>query len=250
MSASSEYVFLVAPTTGAQGVELAKFAFSAESLGAQTAAVLRQANDLYSKILSDSFTAQFEALGGTVAATAAYEVGSVDFSDPIGQLLAANPDVILATSFAPAVPLAIHQAREAGYEGDFIGGSGWFTPDTFFTALDDNSVLDGSFFTCNYSSGAPSASVQRFVNLYEAVHGETPSGKAPKGYDAVMLLAQAIERAGKLDSPAVRDALAATTDYEGATSIVRFNEDRQPVKAIVLQTIQDGEMRFHQLLTP
>ena len=250
VSASSEYVFLVAPTTGAQGVELAKFAFSAENLGAQTAAVLSLENDLYAKILGDSFTAQFEALGGTVAASASYEVGSVDFSDPIEQILAANPDVILATSFAPEVPLALQQAREAGYEGDFIGGSGWFVPDVFLNTLNDNTPLNGSFFTSNYSGEVPSASVQRFVSLYEAVHGEPPAGKAPKGYDAVTLLAQAIERAGKLDSPAVRDALAATTDYEGATTIVRFNEDRQPVKAIVLQTIQDGEMHFYQLLTP
>ena len=250
VSASSEYVFLVAPTTGAQGAEIAKFAASAENLGARTAAVLLQADDLYSKILADSFTAQFEALGGAVAVSVSYEVGSVDFSEQIEQMLAANPDAILATSFAPEVPLAIHQARGAGYGGVFIGGSGWFTPDTFFAALEDNAPLNGSFFVSNYSSGAPLASVQRFARLYEAVHGESPSGRAPKGYDAMTLLAQAIERAGKLDSRAVRDALAATADYEGATSIVRFNEDRQPVKAIVLQTIQDGEMRFQQLLTP
>ncbi len=250
VSASSEYVFLVAPTTSAQGVELAKFAASAKNLDAQTAALLLQADDLYSNILADSFTANFEALGGTVAARASYEVGSRDFSEPIGRILAANPDVILATSFAPEVPLAIQQAREAGYEGDFIGGSGWFVPDDFLNTLDDNAPLNGSFFTSNYSGGAPSAGVQHFVRLYEAVYGEPPSGKAPKGYDAMTLLAQAIERAGSLDSRAVRDALAAATDYEGATSIVRFNEDRQPVKAIVLQTIQDGEMRFYQLLTP
>ena len=250
VSASSEYVFLVAPTTGSQGVELGKFAASAENLGAQTAAILLQADDLYSNILADTFTASFEAQGGTVAARASYAVGSVDFSEPIETVLAANPDVILAASFAPEVPLAIEQGRAAGYEGDIIGGSGWYTPDTFLNALDDNAPLNGSFFTSNYSGGAPSSGVQHFVNLYEAVHGEPPSGKSPKGYDAMTLLAQAIEQAGSLDSPAVRDALAATTDYEGATAIVRFNEDRQPVKAIVLQTIQDGEMRFHQLLTP
>ena len=250
VSASSEYIFLVAPTTSEQGTELAKFAASAENLGAQTAAILLLSDDLYSDILADSFTANFEALGGTVAARGSYEVGTRDFSEPIGRILAANPDVILATSFAPEVPLALQQAREAGYEGLFIGGSGWFVPDVFLNTLDDNAPLNGSFFTSNYSGGAPSAGVQHFVRLYEAVYGEPPSGKAPKGYDAMMLLAQAIERAGSLDSRAVRDALAAATDYEGATSIVRFNEDRQPVKAIVLQTIQDGEMRFHQLLTP
>lgn len=250
VSASSEYIFLVAGTTGSQGEGLAKFALSTDNLGATTAAALSQAGDLYSEVLADAFAKKFEDLGGSVLARETYEVGSKTFADSLGRTLAGNPDVVLMASFAPEVPLAINEAREAGYEGVFLGGTGWNDPDSFFHALEDNSVLDGSFFTSNFSAEAPGASVQRFVAGYQAAYGTTPPGQSSKGYDAMKLLAQAIETAGKLDAPAVRDALAATTNYEGATAIVRYNEHRQPLKEIVIMTIQNGESSFYQLLAP
>ncbi len=250
VSASSEYIFLVAGTTGSQGDGLAKFALSPDNLGAMTAAALVQEDDLYSEVLADAFAAKFEELGGSVLARETYEVGSATFAGPIERALAGNPDVVLMAGFAPDVPLAINEAREAGYEGVFLGGTGWNDPDQFFHALEDNSVLNGSFFASNFSADAPGDSVQRFVAGYQAAYGTTPPGQSSKGYDAMKLLAQAVEAAGKLDAPAVRDALAATTNYEGATAIVRYNKDRQPLKEIVIMTIQDGESKFYQLLAP
>ena len=51
---------------------------------------------------------------------------------------------------------------------------------------------------------------------------EPPDGPSAWGYDAMSLLALAIKNAGTLEPDAVRDALANTTNYQGATAISTF----------------------------
>ena len=56
---------------------------------------------------------------------------------------------------------------------------------------------------------------------------------ADTAYDAVMLFAAALEKAGSSDPQRVRDALAATRGFNGASGTFSFDEkgavDRQPV---------------------
>ena len=71
-----------------------------------------------------------------------------------------------------------------------------------------------------------------FISAYEAKYGSV-DGIAASGYDAMKILKMAIETVGSTDDPdAIRDAIAAITDYEGATSISRFDANRNPVKGI------------------
>ena len=250
VSIGNDYIFLVAPTTESQGEALAPFVASPDQLDVQNAAIFIEEGDLYSNTIADTFTPPFQALGGTVSARETFPEGSVDFTPQLERILALQPDLIFAPSFPPEIPLLIEQARAMGYGGLFLGGTGWNNPVEFFSALDDNAPLNGSYYLSNYSPDVQSPGVQRFVSGYEALYGEPPAGKSPKGYDAMLLLGQAIETAGTLDSRAVRDALASAADYDGATFISHFNEHRHPVKEIVLMTIQDGEPKYLQQLSP
>ena len=66
-------------------------------------------------------------------------------------------------------------------------------------------------------------------------------GIAASGYDAMKILKIAIETVGSTDDPgAIRDAIAAITDYEGATSISRFDANRNPVKNVGVRKIVNG----------
>ena len=69
-------------------------------------------------------------------------------------------------------------------------------------------------------------------------------------YDAVRLLAQAVEGAGRLDPEAIRAQLAATEDYAGATRIAGYDDNRHPAKSAVIMTIRDGEKLFHRQIDP
>ncbi len=224
--------------------------FARKELKAETASILALKEDAYSQLLTAAFTQLFEADGGTAASTETYIVETVDFSANVETLLAGGSDVCFLTSFPPEVPLIIDQARAAGYEGVFIGANGWDVPADFYSVLDDNSVLDGSYFTVDFLPGA-TPEAQQFAAAYEAFYGQPVDSLAGNGFDAMSVLAQAMETAGadgaELTGGAIMDALTAIRGYQGATYISHFDENRLAVKDLVVMKIQGGASMFHAL---
>ena len=79
---------------------------------------------------------------------------------------------------------------------------------------------------------------------------EPPDGPSAWGYDAMALLALAIKNTGTLEPDTVRDAIANTTDYQGASTISRFDENRHPLKSLTLYTIRDGQIELYKVVNP
>ena len=59
---------------------------------------------------------------------------------------------------------------------------------------------------------------------------------AALGYDSAMVLADAMKRAGTTDGAKVRDALAATKDFQGVTGKTTIDADRNASKPAVILT--------------
>ena len=115
----------------------------------------------------------------------------------------------------------------------FIGSDGWDDP-LMSTTLEDKDPVDGHYCT-NLDPDAID-----FNSAYMEKYGSV-DGVAAAGYDAMKILAMAIETVGSADDPvAIRDAIAAITDYEEATTILRFDENRNPVKSVGVRQITDG----------
>ena len=116
-------------------------------------------------------------------------------------------------------------------------------------------ALEGTYFLDHFSATASTDQLHtdtlQFITDYSAANGgESPTSRAALGYDAVRIVVQAIARAGSLDGAAIRDEIAATVDYSGATSLSGFTADRHAIKTAVVQTIQDGKIVLYQLVTP
>jgi len=73
---------------------------------------------------------------------------------------------------------------------------------------------------------------------------------AALGYDSAMILADAITRAGTTDSAKLRDALAATKDYDGVTGQITLDAQRNASKPAVILTIGNGGMHFVETVAP
>ena len=238
---AGEFIFIVGAPNSLHGQAIADFAVN--ELAAKTAATIHQDADVYSMGHLNAFNERFKALGGEIAAADVYQSGDKDFSAQLAKVKAAAPDVLMLSSFAPEVPLLIKQAKEMEITATIIGGDGWADPELFFNTLEDNTPLDGSYFTTGlYDTANAPPSTQTFVAAYTEMYGMTPDSVAASGYDGMKLLATGIETAASTDAVAVRDAIAAITDYAGATLISRYDENRNPVKELggVLE-IRDGK---------
>jgi len=65
-----------------------------------------------------------------------------------------------------------------------------------------------------------------------------------------LLLADAIGRATADTPQAIRDAIAATKDFQGATGTITINAQRNADKPIVLVQIEDKRFTYHSTIEP
>ena len=248
--AAGDYVFLITVPNPFQGKVMAGFAMHPDELGAKTAATIIEEGDVYTTDLVAAFEAAFQAIGGDIVYSGAYTVGDTTFTGLLTEIHTVQPDVIFCPGFQPEVPSLINNAREIGITGTFLGGSAWDDRERFLSILDDNTVLDGSYYPTNFSVATQDTDVQAFVESYTTLFESPPDGIAASGYDAMRLLARAIEAAGSLDRVAVRDAFAAVSGYKGATTISHYDENRHPVKSLTIQTIKGGQVEHYKVIEP
>jgi branched-chain amino acid transport system substrate-binding protein len=232
-----QYVFRACFIDPFQGGVLARFA--AENLKATKAAVLYDVASEYNKGIADVFRKSFEARQGKVVAFETYTTGDKDFSAQLTKIKAAAPDVVFLPNYYSEVPLQLQQAHRLGITAPFLGSDSWGSGELVKLAGAD---CEGYHFSTHYSPEAATPAATRFIAAYKAAYGAPPDDVAALTYDACQLLFRALQKAGKPDRRAVRDALAATPGHEGVTGNIRFQEGSgDPVKSAVMLQIKGGK---------
>ena len=229
------YIFRSCFIDTVQGPAMAQFA--AKTLNAKRAALMIDRRNDYSTGLEKPITDVYVKLGGQIVITQSYQAGDQDFNAQLTSIKGANPEVIFVPGYYGDVGLIAKQARDKGLNAPMIGGDGWDSPSLYQIG---GAALDGSYFTNHYSPYDSDPRVQKFVKDYQSRYGTLPDALAATGYDAALIMFEAIKRANSLEGPAIRDALAATKDFPGVTGTVTFNENRDAVKPIVMIKIEPG----------
>lgn len=229
------YIFRSCFIDTVQGPAMAQFA--AKSLNTKRAALMIDRRNDYSTGLEKPITDVYVKLGGQIVITQSYQAGDQDFNAQITSIKGANPEIIFVPGYYGDVGLIAKQARDKGLNVPLIGGDGWDSPSLYQIG---GSALDGSYFTNHYSPNDSDPRVQKFVKAYQARYGTVPDALAATGYDAALIMFDAIKRARSLDGLAIRDALAATKDFPGVTGTVTFDENRNAVKPIMMIKIEAG----------
>ena len=129
----------------------------------------------------------------------------------------------------------------------FVGGDGWHSDSLVNDAGEE---MEGAYFTNHYSPDMPSPNSQAFVKKYTERFKREPSSLAAQGYDAALLLADAMTRA-KTDTPeGIRDAIAETKNFQGATGAITINAERNADKPIVIVQIKGKKFTYFDMVDP
>jgi branched-chain amino acid transport system substrate-binding protein len=241
------YIFRVCFIDPFQGTVGARFA--TQTLHAKTAAVLYDQTSDYSNGLQGFFQKSFTSLGGKVVAVRTYEAKDTDFRSSLTTIKAANPDIIYVPGYYNAVGTIARQARALGITAPLVGGDGWESPKLLEGAGGGEgkiSALEGCYFTDHSSLDEKDPVVKKFVEAYKTAYNvKDVDALSAQGYDAANVLFAAMKAAGKPDGgdynsdayrAKVRDAIAATANFHGATGIITLDADRNAKKpAVVLQ---------------
>ncbi len=242
-----QYVFRNCFTDPFQGECMARFAI--EDLKLKRFAILYPVNSDYGVGLRDYVEAYVKKVGDEIVAKLGYtEKSDVDFRGQLTKIKNANPEAIFVTGYYTEAGLIAQQARELGITVPLIGGDGW---DSDKTISIGGKAIEGCFFTNHYSPDEDRPEVKAFVDAYEKKYsGKVPDAMAILSYDAMRIMADAIRRAGSTSGDKIRDALAGTKDFPGASGITSIDSNHNAKKAIVVIEIKNGRFNYRTKIEP
>ena len=240
-----EFIFRVCFTDPYQGRALATFA--RDTLKVANAAILVDKKNDYSVGLAEVFRKEFVAKGGKIAVEQSYSGGDAEFRPQLTAIRARKPDLLFVPGFYTEAGQIAIQARDLGITVPLLGGDGW---DSSAVIEIGGKAVENSYFSNHYFVGDPRPLVRGFVDQMKKRDGRTPESTAALGYDALKIIAAAIDRAGSLDGKAIRDQIAATKDYEGVSGKITMGADRNPIKPVAMIKIANGQTNFAGWVQP
>jgi branched-chain amino acid transport system substrate-binding protein len=186
-----------------------------------------------------------EGSGGQIAAFESYITNTTDFTEPLGRIREAQPDLLyLPNFFQEAKPIAI-QARKMGIKAILMGSEA-FDRDDFSKMAE----FEGAYMTAHWSSdlsGEPAAS---FIKKYEERFGITPEDGAAITYDALEMLLAAIREQGAADPESIRNGLYEMGPYQGVTGKIDFIDSGDPLRDAVILQFRNGTVSTIKRLSP
>ena len=214
----------------------------------QTVAILFD-NDDYGRGLRDGFTAAAEKIGIEIVASEAYDRDNTDFKAQLTSIKAKNPDLIFISGLYSQAGLIAKQAREAGITAQLFGADGVDSPDFLIIA---GAAAEGTYLTTPFTFDLGGEKAQQVATAFESDYGVLPDTWAALTYDAMGMIAEAIEKTYNKDASlaekrkAIRDHLASLDTpeegYKGITGLTYFDKNGDTVnKPAYVKIVKDGK---------
>lgn len=245
----NDYYFRVCFLDPFQGTVGAAYAFNV--LKAKKVAIIREVSNDYSVGLAKFFVDQFVKLSGdekSIVATSDYNTGDQDFSAQLTNIKQFEPDAIFAPGNYTESALIIKQARALGITAQFIGGDTWDAA-TFLEV--GGAAVEGATFSTFFANDVPiNKTSEVFLKAFREEFKKEPAAVSALGYDAYMVILDAITRAKSAEPQKIRDALTQTKDFEGSAGSITINAERNADKDAVFKTVKDGKFVFLTTVKP
>jgi branched-chain amino acid transport system substrate-binding protein len=226
--------------------------FSVNKLGAKNVVVLTDNSMDFTKALSKFYKQRIKELGGNVVLEDFFMMGDKDFSAQIARLKNASPkaDAVFISAIPNEAGLTVKQIREAGLSLPIVSGDGFDTE--LVTSVPGDKLANDVYFSTHTYREDNRPEVVAFVKAYEQEYGRPPENAfAALGFDAVGLIADAINRAGTTDGKALRAALAGTKGFKAVTGEITYSRPSGvPVKGVSIISVHDGKYKVEEVWFP
>lgn len=234
-----KYYFRVSFIAATEGGSLAD---AVAKRGFKKASIIYDVGQDYSMSLTEAFKKRFTQVGGQIVAEETIKEGDEDFRAVLTRIKDKPADIIILPIFYKEGALIIKQARELGIKTPFAGGGG--LESDVFTQI-GGSAVEGTLIVTHFAPDDPSPVVQQFREKFKAKYKVEPDANAATAHDALVLIADAIKRAGKVDREAIRDALESAKNVEGVTGQITIDPatHNPKVDAFVLE-VKGGKLVF------
>jgi len=225
LSGLSRNFYRIWPSDFAAARRMAQFV--SQDLEIDELVVLAEEQQTYAKGIQGAFESAYEGYGGKVTEAIEFPPNTGDVAGLIERVMTLKPKAVYVAAYGEAIGNIIEELRNQGYEGKILTTSAFASP-RFIAPLGDDAagvILTQSVFELD----SDHAHVQTFVESYEAKYGEPPDIFAAHGYDAMKVIAAAVQGRPAIPSE-VPKGLREIKDFPGVTGSIQFNEQGDVLK--------------------
>ena len=211
--------------------------FLVKEKGIKTIAYLGR-NDDWGRASGKAIIARAKSLGAQVIVEEYFDTGSTDFSALLTKVRGANPDAVIGAAFIEDGVSLIKQYRELRMKPVFLSPSTIWSSPTFLKAA--GKTVEGVYVATGATTSDTPA-IRAFGQQFEKVAGHRPLPFETTAYDSVMVVIEAMKKAGTTDPTAVRDVLR-NLEYKGVLQDYKFAGTNQSEVVININEIKDGQV--------
>jgi branched-chain amino acid transport system substrate-binding protein len=223
-------------------------------LNLKKVAILTVDND-FGISLTDGFKKRAADLGLEIVLEEKYPLGETEFRPIISKIKSSGAEVVYATGYYNEAANLVSQAKDEGLNIPIIGQEGYDSPKFIELAGD---AAEGVIITTDLNRDSDNPMTKTFLEQYKATYGEDADMVGASAFDAVMVLAYAIQTAGSTDANAIVQALANLKDFKDVATgpFLQYTADRELIRPVSSQIVKDGAFHlYHEfddinLITP
>ena len=240
-----KFIFRTIMSDSTQAIVFAKYLTTVENI--KTAAILYVNTD-YSKGLAMDFWGEFEKEGSSVVALEVAAPGTQDFKPHLRKILAKQPEILYLPNYITGIAPVIKQAKEIGLKAKIYSADSFSSTQIFDLV---GNLANGVVFS-QMAEVPENPTTQRFIAKYQEKWGEDPALFAVNVYDATCIILNAIkQKASKniisgslnIDRDVLRDFIAETKDFDGASGKITFTKNGDSVSNVGIFISEDRKFR-------
>jgi branched-chain amino acid transport system substrate-binding protein len=208
--------------------------------------VFEEANRAYAENLLNAARDEFGARGGEMVKVFSYRSGEADLSALAMQLAAEDLEGVILSSPAKDTALIAQYLHESNSDLRIFS-----VPWSQTSELLDKGgrAVNGMELLALYDPNNPNQDFQTFSALFNDRFSRAPEFGAAYGYEAVMVLAEALRKTGG-SADGLGNALVEIRQYAGVQSPIHLDENGDCVRSLYVMRIEDGAYRVVATILP
>ena len=201
-------------------------------------ALLYGNDDAFTKSGFDTMKEVAEKLKLEIVTIQEFQKGQADYKAQLTKIASLKPDAVFCSALYNEGGVILAQARKMGLKVPFVGGNGFNSPKVIEIAKE---AAEGLIVATPWFGEKNDPKVKAFVAKYEKAYGKKPDQFAAQAYDAFHIMTNALKAAGTADRAKLRDALAATKNFQGVLGNFSFDAERDVVMAPSVLIVKGGK---------
>lgn len=197
-------------------------------------------NAAYTEEYAKAVAQKVKSLGGTITMQASFSNSqNPDFMTLLEPLKQSRPQALLIVASALNSAFIAQHARMLDWDIP-IFVSDWADSNTFLQ--NGGKAIEGVELVVSYNINSDTPAMQAFRDQYFNRFGEQPNFAAAQGYEAMLILAEALKTTSG-SAKGLPEALKSIKDFQGLTSSLSMDSYGDMVRPLYLLRVEDGAFK-------